>query len=140
MRVVTSVSFVILLGLVTRHVELLSVLRIFKIPQVFVMTFSMCYRYIYLFVEIIENTYLAIKSRVGTQVRYQKGQRIVAWNIGSLWRRSSSLNEEVYKAMLSRGYSGEPAALNEFKAGLKDWALLFCCVLMSIGLVYFTNG
>lgn len=139
-RVVTSVSLVILLGLVTRHTELLSVLRIFKIPQVFVMTLSMCYRYIYLFVEIIENTYIAIKSRVGTNVRYKKGQRIVAWNIGSLWQRSSSLNEEVYKAMLSRGYTGEPAVLDEFKASIKDWVFLFCSILVSTGLIYFANG
>ncbi len=139
-RVVTSVSFVVLLGIVTRHAQLLSVLRIFKIPQVFVMTLSMCYRYIYLFVEIIENTYLAIKSRVGVGVQYEKGQRLVAWNIGSLWQRSSNLNEEVYKAMLSRGYSGEPVVFKEFRAGFKDWSFLCLSVLICAVLVYFANG
>lgn len=107
-RVVTSVSFAVLLSITTRHFELLRTLRVFKIPQVFVMTLGMCYRYIFLFVEIVENTYTAIKSRVGAKVHYKKGQHIVAWNIAHLWSRSCQFNEDVYKAMLSRGYRGEP--------------------------------
>ncbi len=107
-RVITSVSFAVLLSITTRHFELLRTLRIFKIPQVFVMTLGMCYRYTFLFVEIVEHTYLAIKSRVGAKVHYKKGRHIVAWNIAYLWARSYKLNEDVYKAMLSRGYRGEP--------------------------------
>jgi cobalt/nickel transport system permease protein len=129
MRVVTSVSFAVLLSITTRHFELLSVLRIFKIPQVFVMTIGMCYRYVFLFVGIIENTYLAIKSRVGARVHYKRGQDIVAWNIVSVWLRSYQLNEEVYKAMLSRGYRGEPRILHDFKVGVRDW-LWVCAVAL----------
>jgi cobalt/nickel transport system permease protein len=110
-RVATSVSFVILLNLTTRQTALLRALRTFGIPQIFVMTLGMCYRYIFLFVEIIEHTYIAIKSRVGGNLHYKKGQRIVAWKIANLWERSQQLNEEVYNAMLSRGYSGEPKVL-----------------------------
>ena len=112
MRVVTSVSLVVLLNLTTRQTVLLKVLRIFGIPQIFVMTLSMCYRYIYLFAEIIEYTYIGIKSRVGGALHYKKGQQIVAWKIANLWERSQQLNEEVYNAMLSRGYSGEPKVLD----------------------------
>lgn len=111
MRVATSVSLVVLLNLTTRQTALFKVLRDFGIPQIFVMTLSMCYRYIFLFAEIIEHTYIAIKSRVGTNLHYKKGQRIVAWKIANLWERSEQLNEEVYNAMLSRGYTGEPKAL-----------------------------
>ena len=130
MRVITSVSFVVLLSITTKHFGLLKVLRIFKIPQVFVMTLGMCYRYIYLFVEIIENTYLAIKSRVGTRLHYKRGQHVVAWNIAHLWQRSYHLNEDVYKAMLSRGYAGEPALLTDFRFKAKDLAWLIFAVIM----------
>jgi len=107
-RVVASVSFVILLSLTTKSSELLKTLRVFKIPQVFVMTLGMCYRYIYLFVEIVEYTYLGIKSRVGLKVRHTKGRKLVGWNIANLWIRSYHLNNQVYNAMMSRGYRGEP--------------------------------
>lgn len=132
MRVVSCVSFAVLLSITTRHFELLKVLRIFRIPQIFVMTLGMCYRYIFLFIEIIENTYLAVKSRVGNKVHYKKGQRIVAWNIASLWSRSYHLNEDVYQAMLSRGYRGEPVVIHEFKTTRKDWVFLFCVLVISI--------
>jgi len=137
MRVITSVSFAVILSITTKHFELLKVLRIFKIPQVFVMTLGMCYRYIFLFVEIIENTYLAIKSRVGTKVHYKKGQHVVAWNIAYLWQRSYQLNEDVYKAMLSRGYRGEPAILNDFKIQLRDWLWLFTVLIIFVLIIYF---
>ena len=132
LRVATSVSFAVLLSITTRHFALLKVLRIFKIPQIFVMTVGMCYRYIYLFVEIIENTYLALKSRVAGIIHYQKGQQVVAWNIAYLWQRSYQLNEDVYRAMLSRGYRGEPVIFNDFKTQPRDWLWLLGVVIIFI--------
>jgi len=123
-RVTTSVSLVVLLILTTKHFELLRVLQVLRIPQIFIMTVGMCYRYLYLFVEMIENTYRAIKSRVGTRIHYKRGQKLVAWNIVSLWRRSYLLNEQVYNAMLSRGYTGEVYLLNNWKMKVKDWVWL----------------
>jgi cobalt/nickel transport system permease protein len=136
MRVLTSVSLCVLLVLTTRHYMLLKVLRVFKIPQVFVMTLGMCYRYIYLFIEIIQNTYLAIKSRVGHVYSVRSGQGIVAWNIASLWQRSYKLNEDVYNAMLSRGYRGEPAVLSEFKMRPKDWVWFFFVIIILAATFY----
>jgi cobalt/nickel transport system permease protein len=130
MRVITCVSWVVLLNLTTKHFALLKVLRIFRIPQIFIMTLGMCYRYVYLFVEIIQNTYLAIKARVGMGVQYQKGQNIVAWNIASLWERSVGLNEEVYKAMLSRGYRGEALVWKDFAIRTRDCLWLLATVII----------
>lgn len=135
-RVITSVSFAVLLSLTTRHFVLLKVLRIFGVPQIFVMTLGMCYRYTYLFLEAVENTYLAIKSRVDSRLRYQKGQQIVAWNIAALWHRLYHFNEAVYKAMLSRGYAGEPAVLDVFKTKARDWIWLILTAIFFIAFLY----
>jgi len=139
-RVVTSVSFAVLLTLTTKHFELLKVLRIFKIPQIFVMTLGMCYRYIFLFVEIVSSTYLAVKSRVGSRIHYRTGQHLAAWNIAALWQRSYRLNEDVYNAMLSRGYRGESFALNDFRTKTKDWLWVCLVVIISAGVSYFNYG
>ncbi len=138
MRVLASVSLGALLVLTTRHYALLRVLRIFKIPQVFVMTLGMCYRYVYLFVEIIQNTYLAIKSRVGFVASIRKGQGVVAWNITALWQRSYEMHSQVYSAMLSRGYTGEPKMIEEFHADLKDRFCLAMAILI-LGLSLWQN-
>jgi cobalt/nickel transport system permease protein len=94
------------------------------------MTLGMCYRYVYLFVGIIQNTYLAIKSRIGIGVQYQRGQDMVAWNIASLWQRSAGLNEEVYKAMLARGYRGEALVWSDFKIRTRDYLWLLLVAVM----------
>lgn len=129
-RVVTCLSWGILLSITTRHFDLLKALRVFKIPQIFIMILGMCYRYVYLFLGIVQNTYLAIKSRIGLGVSYQKGQEMVAWNIASLWDRSVGLNEEVYKAMLARGYQGEALAWNDFKVRALDWLWLVAVIII----------
>ncbi len=135
-RITTSVSLVVLLSLTTRHSELLKVLRDLKVPQVFVLTVSMCYRYLYLFAVIVENILLAIKSRVGIISQYKKGQNVVAWNIANTYNRSTQMSEDVYKAMLSRGYTGEPRLLGSFNARIKDWFWLIGAVILCVGLLY----
>lgn len=130
-RVITSVSLVVLLSMTTRHFDLLKALRFFGIPQVFVMVLGICYRYLYLFVEIVENTHRSIRSRVGSGLHHRKGRRVQAWNIAHLWMRSYALNEQVYSAMISRGFRGEPVALDHFQARRRDWFWL----LATIGLL-----
>ena len=139
MRVIASVSFAVLLSITTKHFALLKVLRIFRVPQIFVMTIGMCYRYVYLLLEVVENTYFAIKSRVGTRLHYKKGQHVIAWNISALWGRSYHLSEDVYSAMLSRGYTGESVILDDFKTKLTDWVWLFF-VVMFIVVIFYLKG
>lgn len=136
MRVLVSVSFAVLLGITTKHFELLKVLRSIRVPRIFVMVLGMCYRYVYLFIGVIEDTYLAIKSRVGRQMHYKRAQRLVAWNIASLWQRSYHMNEMIYMAMLARGYTGEPVIWNDFRSGPKDWAWLLFVMAFSAALFY----
>ena len=135
-RVITSVSLVVLLSMTTRHFDLLKALRFFGVPQMFVMVLGMCYRYLYLFVEIVENTHRAIRSRVGSGMHHRKGQRVVAWNIAHLWMRSYALNEQVYSAMVSRGFKGEPVTLDHFQTKPRDWLWLFTAVVVIVLLGY----
>jgi len=135
-RVITSVSIVVLLSLTTRHSEILATLRIFRIPPVFIMTINMCYRYIYLFAKIVEETFLAMKARSAQAISSRQGQRIASWNISSLWQRSFYLHKEVYNAMVSRGYSGQARIANDFKTGAKDWYWLAASVLISAFLLF----
>jgi cobalt/nickel transport system permease protein len=135
-RVLASVSIVILLLLTTRQHVLLKVLRIFKVPQVFVMTMGMCYRYIFLLLDIIQKTFIAMKSRVGFVTSAKTGRRIVGATTAGLWLRSYQLHSQVYSAMLSRGYTGEPQVLIEFRAKATDAVFLGVSFFALIGTVW----
>jgi cobalt/nickel transport system permease protein len=124
-RVAVCVSVAVLLALTTRPSALLRALRCLGIPQIYVMTMGMAYRYIHLFVEIVGDTFTAIQSRVGHVVAAPSGRHIVAWNIASLWRRSFDLHLRVHHAMIARGYRGEAVTTHLFKTTSKDWAWLF---------------
>lgn len=138
-RVATSVSLVILLTLTTRQNELLKVLRMFGIPQLFIMTLGMCYRYIFIFSETVMQTHTAMKSRAGRAVPARQGRRIVGWHIAHLWMRAYYLSGQVYNAMLSRGYCGEPVTLQAFKTSAGDWVFL-AAALGAMSAAVWVNG
>ena len=136
MRVLASVSFTVLLVLTTRHHALLKALRVFRVPRLFVMTLGMSYRYIFLLLDIIQNTFTAIRSRVGLVTSPKTGRRIAALNMAGIWLRSYRLHTQVYDAMVSRGYTGEPIVLNEFRARKGDYLFLAVSLFMLIGTLW----
>jgi len=131
-RVLTCVSWIVLLGLTTGHTALLKVMRVFKIPDIYVMIIGMSYRYIYLLIETVQNTYTAIKSRVGYVASIKKGQRMAASSIAGIWQRSYALHNDIYLAMLSRGYACEPVISDDFSSNAGDWYCLSLAVLVLI--------
>jgi len=139
LRVLSSVSFTILLVLTTAHISLLKALRALGVPQIFVNTFMMCYRYIYIFIKIVEETYLAIKSRLINNLKNKKARKVIAWRISTLWEKSRIMSEEVYLAMLCRGYSGEPRLSVKFKLRPVDFWWLFLVLIVS-SLIFYLDG
>lgn len=136
LRVLVSVSLAVLLVLTTRHHLLLKALRVFKVPQLFVMTLGMCYRYIYLLLDIIQNTYTAIRSRAGFIRSARTGRRTVAASMAGLWLKSYTLQTQTYDAMLSRGYTGEPRVLEDFRVRPVDIIILAAAGMALCGSVW----
>jgi len=139
LRVLVSVSLTVLLVLTTRHTVILKVLRIFMIPQIFVMTMAMSYRYIFLLLDSIYNTFLAVKSRVGFVESSKTGRLIAGTAMSGLWLRSYYLQARVYDAMLSRGYSGEPQVLVEFHCRTTDYIFLATALLALTGTLWLNH-
>jgi cobalt ECF transporter T component CbiQ len=135
LRVLVSVSLSILLIVTTRHNMLLKVMRIFKVPQLFVMTMGMCYRYVFLFLDVIKNMFTAIKSRVGYISSTTTGREVVTANMAGLWIHSYRLQTQVYNAMISRGYAGEPKVMDEFHSRFSDYLIVTISTLILIGTI-----
>lgn len=108
MRVAVSVSLAVLVALTSRWSELLQALRSFRVPAVFVLILSMTYRYIYLLLGLAADMYEARASRLAWGAGPREDRRFAAASAGSLLGKSYSLSADVYAAMVSRGYTGEP--------------------------------
>ena len=86
---------------------LLKALRSFGIPNIFTTTLDMTYRYIFLFVKIFEEMHIGLKSRLIKAFKKKRAREWISSRIGFLFRRSIKMSEDVYMAMIARGYTGE---------------------------------
>jgi cobalt/nickel transport system permease protein len=138
LRVGTSVSMAVLLILTTPWNTLLKALGVLRIPDVVVLLLGMTYRYIYLFIHLANDLFLARKSRRVSRLSGKAGRELVASSAGVLLTRSLDLSSEVYLAMQSRGFRGVPRTLDHFRMRTLDWvfgagALLMCAAAIWLG-------
>ncbi len=132
LRVGASVSLAVLLTLSTRWNTLLKALGSVCIPQIFITVLEMTYRYIYLFLQVASEIFVARKSRTVGRTSTREQRRFVSGAMGSLWSKAYTMSEEVYAAMLSRGYCGRAKIIVRFQAGTLDWLWALFMVIVSL--------
>lgn len=104
LRVTACVSFVVVFTITTRHAQLLKSFEAIGVPPIFVQVLDMTYRYVFLFLKIFEDMHVSLKSRIIETFSHQEARRWIASRIAFLFKRSVRMSEEVYMAMLARGY------------------------------------
>ncbi|MBI5653349.1 MAG: cobalt ECF transporter T component CbiQ [Chloroflexi bacterium] len=132
MRVGASVSIAVLLILTTRWATLLHALRVLRVPQAFVLILGMTYRYIYVLLHAVNNLFLARTSRVVGRVSGADNRRWVAASMGALFAKSYALSDDVYLAMLSRGFRGEARAMDAIAWRARDGVWLAVFVVIAV--------
>jgi len=121
MRVATSISLAVLLVLTTDWVSLLKAMSVLRVPEIIIVVLAMTYRYIFLFLRVVEDMFLARRSRLITRSGLQEQHHWIAARIGVLVGKSYNLSNNVHLAMLSRGWSGTPRLMEEFHISWRDW-------------------
>jgi len=123
-RVGVSVSLAILLVVTTPWADVLKSLRALKVPQVFVLVLSMTYRYVFLFLHTANGILLARKSRVVGRTSGSEQRRWITGTMGNLMSRAFKMSNDVYAAMLARGFEGEIRTFNTYRTRPSDWFAL----------------
>ena len=138
LRVTDSISLGLLLILTTPWSKILLSLRWFRLPSVIVDVLGMTYRYIFLFLHTANTMLLARRSRsLGTFSR-RENRLWLTKSIAVLFAKSQHMGEEVYLAMLSRGYREESVVLYDLKMNRKDY-LGLVLVLIAISILLWGN-
>ncbi|MCU1360582.1 MAG: cobalt transporter, inner rane subunit CbiQ [Ilumatobacteraceae bacterium] len=137
MRVAVSVSFVVLLALTTTWTKLLAALRALLVPKMFVLVLGMAYRYVFHLLGTVTDMYEARKSRtVRADTSVRSGRAFVAATGGTVFGKAHAMSEEVYQAMVARGYTGNQRTLSTFTLRAIDCAwILGCAVVITAVLV-----
>jgi cobalt/nickel transport system permease protein len=139
-RVAASVSFAVLFTLTTKWSEVFAGLRALFVPRIFVMTLSMTERYIFVFLRLIQDMYRARKSRTIRSLSTAADRNWTASRIGVTFKKSMEMSEDIYKAMLSRGFQGEFRSMNRFHASVVDYVWLAMVLCFGSALILFERG
>jgi cobalt/nickel transport system permease protein len=131
-RVGVSVSLAVLLVMTTPWADLLKSLRAIHVPQIFVLILSMTYRYIFLFLHTMNGLFLARKSRIVARTSGGEQRRWIAGSMGNLTSRSFKMSNDVYAAMMARGFTGEMRTWSDYRMTAPDWLALGGAVLLAV--------
>jgi cobalt/nickel transport system permease protein len=139
LRVAASVSFIVLLTLTTKWTSLLRALTSVRVPAIFVLILGISYRYIFFMLSFIEEMYMARRSRTLQPADRRTGGGWVAGRMGYTLSRSLRMGDNVYEAMVSRGFTGNIRLMEASHPGAADiaWA---ACTICGILAVYFAGG
>ncbi len=136
LRVSASVSLAILLILTTKWADILKSLRVLRVPSVLILVLAMTYRYIFLVLHTANAIFLARKSRIIATTSGREQRWWVVSSMGVLMNRSLRMSEDVYQAMLARGFQGEMRTIDDYRMRAADWLLVVVSLLTAATAIY----
>ncbi len=107
LRVANSIGISLLVIHTTPFFEIIRALKVFRVPDTFLMIIILTYKYIFIFSKTVEDMYLAMKSRLAGAADSSTIREIIAGRIFFIFKRSQMRYEETYRAMMSRGFTGD---------------------------------
>lgn len=144
-RVWISVGTAILLVSTTKFSDIAMALRKMGAPELFITLLLITYRYIFLFADEALSMVRARNMRSFGKEGLIKRIKVVGQMIGSLFLRAFERGEQVYYAMLSRGYVGKLETRTKLKIRKTDvaflsltFAILFSLILTNLIAFNFT--
>jgi cobalt ECF transporter T component CbiQ len=136
MRVMNSLAVSFLVIYTTPFLELVRALKVMRVPDIFLMTFALAYRYIFIFAETIHDMHLAKKARQIGSEKDMDTRRWLAGRMAFMFRKSQHRCEEIFKAMQQRSSSGSISLQGRGPMTRKDWIKGF--LLLSAGIILLT--
>ncbi|MVX66754.1 energy-coupling factor transporter transmembrane protein EcfT [Clostridium chromiireducens] len=129
LKVLVSVASVSILTCTTQWNELIIALKIFKIPDIFILVLDITMKYIVILGEFSLNMVYALKLRsVG---RNNNKSTALSGVVGTMFIKSKEMAEEMYGAMESRGFTGTYKVYMKFKFKLAD----YICIILNLNFI-----
>ena len=129
-RVVAAAGFALLVIWTMRWSDLLRALSALRMPDVVVATLGMTQKQILTLLRTVEQIHLARESRTLTLGTTRANRDWVTERMAFVVRKSLKTADDVYDAMLSRGYTGAMPSLRRLRIGPGDWLWLTASVAL----------
>ena len=135
-RVVASAGFALLVVWTMRWSDLLKALSAMRLPDVVVATLAMTQKQILTLLRTVEQIHLARESRTLTRGSARADRAWVTERMAFVVRKSMKTADDVYDAMLSRGFTGAMPSLVRLRLRPRDWAWSAASVALCAAILY----
>jgi energy-coupling factor transporter transmembrane protein EcfT len=132
LRVMNSLALSFLVLSTTSLPEIIRALKVLRVPDSFLMIITLTYKYIFIFARTVEDMFLAKKSRLAVQTSNAEARRWITGRIAFIFRKTRLRCEEIFKAMLSRGFADEIRIYKFRKLTALDWSTGICLFMIGI--------
>ena len=129
LRVAAGAGFGLLVVWTTRWSDLLRALGAMGVPDLVVATLAMTQKQIMSLLRTVENMHLARESRMLSAGSARENRGWVVERMAFVARRSMKTADDVYDAMLARGFTGAMPSLVDLRASDRDWLWLAATVV-----------
>lgn len=134
LKIFNSVSLASLLINTTSFEQITKGLKVLRVPDIFILTLTMSYKYIFIFSQTVMETYQALRMRWWERRKQSETEAIIAGRMGYLFRRAWERYEMVYQSMVARGFTGKINLYYNEKLSHKD--LLFSVISLVIVFIF----
>jgi cobalt/nickel transport system permease protein len=118
----------------TRWTDILQALTAMRMPDIVVATLAMTQQQIMSLLRTVENIHLARESRMLSAGTAAENRTWVTDRMAFVVKKSVKTADDVYDAMLARGFSGAMPSLVRLHAAARDWvwltASIFACAAL----------
>jgi cobalt/nickel transport system permease protein len=134
-RVVAAAGFALLVIWTMRWSDLLRALSAMRMPDVVVATLAMTQKQILTLLRTVEQIHLARESRTLTLGTTRENRAWVTERMAFVVRKSMKTADDVYDAMLSRGFTGEMPSLVRLRMQPRDWVWSAASIALCVAVV-----
>jgi energy-coupling factor transporter transmembrane protein EcfT len=134
LRVMNSLALSLLVMYTTPLQDIIRALKIFRVPDAFLLVVLLSYRYIFIFAGLAEDMHLAVRSRIVGGISGPEARKWIAGRMAVLFRKTRLRCEDVFNAMRARGFSGETRLPECGRLATADWVA--GVLLFAVGTVF----
>ncbi|RJR19565.1 MAG: hypothetical protein C4581_04760 [Nitrospiraceae bacterium] len=131
-RVMNSLALSFLVLATTSLPEIIRALKVLRVPDSFLMIITLTFKYIFIFTKTVEDMFLAKKSRLAVHTGNAESRRWIAGRLAFIFRRTRMRCEEIFKAMLSRGFADEVRIYKFSRLAALDWSAGICLFIAGV--------
>jgi cobalt/nickel transport system permease protein len=130
LRVVASAGVALLIIWTTRWTDLLQALTALKVPDVVVATLAMTQKQIVALMRTVQQIHLARESRMLSVGSTSDNRTWVVGRMAFVVRKSVKTADDVYDAMLARGFTGAVRSVRRVTGGPLPWLWLAATIAL----------